>query len=173
VHPDYGSTISRGFLDFYVESTFQYGIEIMREGENISSHMRRFDDPAFYGALAIKDCATIDFRVAPDASTVLSCVNEASAYQGKSQYVLVALSADFSEATMYVVRPGGQRDPPRRTLLHVRNDSDADQAIKQLARMWVGGISLPFLAHWRTSKKASRVLNLYNTEPQNMHIISL
>ncbi|CAG8566911.1 9009_t:CDS:2 [Ambispora leptoticha] len=58
VGPVFGSA---GFLDFYVNKNFCWGIELTREGDRLKEHAQRFEG-GDYADIPLKDWAIIDFR---------------------------------------------------------------------------------------------------------------
>ena len=63
ISPDIGLIYgSSGFLDFYVDSEFQWGVELMREGANSADHYNRFAHDSGYKEIPFKSWVIIDFR---------------------------------------------------------------------------------------------------------------
>ncbi|KAG7377058.1 hypothetical protein PHYPSEUDO_012238 [Phytophthora pseudosyringae] len=52
----------RGEIDFYLDGSLRWGIELLVNGDNIGEHMSRFAPKGKYAALAAKAHAVIDFR---------------------------------------------------------------------------------------------------------------
>jgi hypothetical protein len=59
VGPIFGST---GFLDFYVNSGLEWGVELLREGDRMENHAKRFVSGGTYEEIPLKHWAIIDFR---------------------------------------------------------------------------------------------------------------
>ncbi|CAG8660882.1 7085_t:CDS:1 [Funneliformis caledonium] len=63
VSPDVGATFSaNGFLDFFVNSDYCWGIELTREGNRLKEHAERFVNGGKYDKIPMKNWAIIDFR---------------------------------------------------------------------------------------------------------------
>ncbi len=65
ISPDVGQIFnSEGFLDFYVDDTWKWGIELLREGDEMKSHSERFAPGGIYEAIAPEMAAWVilDFR---------------------------------------------------------------------------------------------------------------
>ncbi|RIB30187.1 hypothetical protein C2G38_2136492 [Gigaspora rosea] len=59
VGPVFGSA---GFLDFYVNGEFCWGIELIREGDRLKEHAELFEKDGEYTEIPLKKWAIIDFR---------------------------------------------------------------------------------------------------------------
>ena len=79
----------RGELDFYINSGYHYGIELMRDGGNFAEHQKRFEEPqpgdrnrGKYFTPLIKEYLIVDFRNAgfkskqPDIFGLIVSFNE-------------------------------------------------------------------------------------------------
>jgi hypothetical protein len=63
VSPNVGATFgAEGFLDFYVDGGLCWGFEMLREGNRMAEHARRFEVDGRYNAIPLKEWAVIDFR---------------------------------------------------------------------------------------------------------------
>lgn len=96
ISPDYGKAAQpgsnqRGYVDFYVNGSYNIGVELTRDGQDLKVHADRFVDSGLYAPLKLKSWAVVDFRQsAPRRATVAdhpSCI-------------FVVLSADFRRATI-------------------------------------------------------------------------
>ena len=59
VGPVFGSS---GFLDFYVNGSHSWGIELLREGDKLQEHANRFGTGGTYSNIPLKKWAVLDFR---------------------------------------------------------------------------------------------------------------
>ena len=59
VGPIFGST---GFLDFYVNNGLEWGVELLREGDRMGEHAKRFVDGGTYEDIPLEHWVIIDFR---------------------------------------------------------------------------------------------------------------
>eukprot|EP01124_Arcella_intermedia_P034487 TRINITY_DN8560_c0_g1_i4.p1 TRINITY_DN8560_c0_g1~~TRINITY_DN8560_c0_g1_i4.p1 ORF type:complete len:473 (+),score=67.24 TRINITY_DN8560_c0_g1_i4:373-1791(+) len=59
ISPDVGS---EGWIDFYVDDDFEWGIELLREGYKIGQHASRFENEGVYDSLKLKKAIILDFR---------------------------------------------------------------------------------------------------------------
>ncbi|CAB4476615.1 unnamed protein product [Rhizophagus irregularis] len=57
-----GSFGSVGFLDFYVDNGHCWGVELIREGEKLKEHAKRFESDGIYAEIPLKQWAILDFR---------------------------------------------------------------------------------------------------------------
>lgn len=97
VLPDHGDK-KRGELDFYFNSGYYYGIELMRDGGNFKEHKERFLEPCSdnhnpnkgkYYTPKIKDYVIMDFR------------GEAFQEKNKDQFrLIVRFAADYSSCQL-------------------------------------------------------------------------
>lgn len=72
VSPNVGATFgAEGFLDFYVDGDRCWGFEMLREGNRMAEHARRFENDGRYNAIPLKEWAIIDFR--HESKRVSSC----------------------------------------------------------------------------------------------------
>ena len=63
ISPDVGPVFgSSGFLDFYVNGAYQWGVELSREGQKMKDHAKRFAEHGAYTDIPLKQWAIIDFR---------------------------------------------------------------------------------------------------------------
>jgi len=63
VSPDVGHIFgSNGYLDFYVDGDFGWGIELLRDGEKMKEHAERFEQDGEYEDIPVNQYAIIDFR---------------------------------------------------------------------------------------------------------------
>ncbi|RUP45803.1 hypothetical protein BC936DRAFT_147715 [Jimgerdemannia flammicorona] len=53
---------SSSFLDFYVNTELQWGVELLRDGKGMKEHGSLFDQGGKYGVIPLKQWAIIDFR---------------------------------------------------------------------------------------------------------------
>ena len=53
---------SNGFLDFYVDGKYGWGIELLREGRRLGDHAKRFDQDGEYKTIPMNEWVVIDFR---------------------------------------------------------------------------------------------------------------
>lgn len=100
VSPDYGSAVPgcKGYLDFYVDNTVQYGIELLRKGNRLVEHLERFEPAGRYWPIAFKDCVAVDFHEEPSPSIALAAVTA----PGRSmKYVRVVFQAGFTSARLF------------------------------------------------------------------------
>ena len=68
ISPDIGPSFgSAGYLDFYVNSQKQWGIELLRCGSDVAKHVNRFGQCGIYKEIPLSQYAIIDFRPAPAA----------------------------------------------------------------------------------------------------------
>lgn len=51
-----------GEIDFYLNGSLRWGIELLVNGDGIGEHMARFGEDGKYAALAVKDYAVVDLR---------------------------------------------------------------------------------------------------------------
>ena len=51
-----------GEIDFYLNGSLRWGIELLVNGDRISEHIARFAVDGKYAALAVKDYAVVDLR---------------------------------------------------------------------------------------------------------------
>ncbi|KAG9415622.1 hypothetical protein AC1031_000005 [Aphanomyces cochlioides] len=54
-----------GEIDFYLNGTLRWGIELLVNGDKIGEHMARFAEGGKYSALGVKDYAVVDLRGNP------------------------------------------------------------------------------------------------------------
>jgi len=79
----------RGYVDFYVNGSYNIGIELTRDGQNLKVHADRFVGSGIYVALRLKSWVVVDFRQSsPRLSTLADHPN----------CIFVVLSKDFSSA---------------------------------------------------------------------------
>jgi len=63
ISPDVGHIFgTTGFLDFYVNDTKQWAIELTREGDELGEHVSRFEFGGLYQLIPKKGAAILDFR---------------------------------------------------------------------------------------------------------------
>jgi hypothetical protein len=63
ISPDVGPLYeAKGYIDYFIDSKHGWGIELLREGSALNSHLRRFDDGGKYQAIPLNDWLCIDFR---------------------------------------------------------------------------------------------------------------
>ncbi|CAG8453033.1 4396_t:CDS:1, partial [Paraglomus occultum] len=63
VSPDVGGVFgSVGFLDFYVDGDLCWGVELLREGDRMKEHRKRFAQDGEYKNIPLKEWVIIDFR---------------------------------------------------------------------------------------------------------------
>ncbi|PKK56868.1 hypothetical protein RhiirC2_871514 [Rhizophagus irregularis] len=53
---------SKGFLDFYVNGNYSWGIELLREGDKLQEHANRFLTNGIYSDIPLNQWAVLDFR---------------------------------------------------------------------------------------------------------------
>ncbi|KAF8454718.1 hypothetical protein BGX38DRAFT_1171069, partial [Terfezia claveryi] len=53
---------SVGYLDFYVNGDLNWGIELLREGDRMKQHVKRFIEDGAYAVIPLKEWVIIDFR---------------------------------------------------------------------------------------------------------------
>ncbi|KAF8454735.1 hypothetical protein BGX38DRAFT_1267665 [Terfezia claveryi] len=53
---------SVGYLDFYVNGDLNWGIELLREGDRMKQHAKRFIEDGAYAVIPLKEWVIIDFR---------------------------------------------------------------------------------------------------------------
>ncbi|KAF8430341.1 hypothetical protein EV426DRAFT_708519 [Tirmania nivea] len=53
---------SVGYLDFYVNGDLNWGIELLREGDRMKQHAKRFIEDGAYAVIPLKEWVVIDFR---------------------------------------------------------------------------------------------------------------
>ena len=84
ISPDVGSTlgVKGGLADFYVNSTLQWIVEVLREGSDMNKHYERFIKGP-YKQISSKDWILVDFRAEskdinrhPYAKMIHVCYNE-------------------------------------------------------------------------------------------------
>lgn len=67
VSPDVGAIFgSPGYLDFYVNGRYSWGIELLREGNRAEHHAARFGQSGMYEKIPMKEHVLIDFRKSAD-----------------------------------------------------------------------------------------------------------
>ena len=59
ISPDFGIS---GFIDFYVDDNYQWGIELLKDGINIKGHASRFLEGGVYTDLEFNNTVILDFR---------------------------------------------------------------------------------------------------------------
>eukprot|EP01124_Arcella_intermedia_P000631 TRINITY_DN1033_c0_g1_i6.p1 TRINITY_DN1033_c0_g1~~TRINITY_DN1033_c0_g1_i6.p1 ORF type:complete len:485 (-),score=50.37 TRINITY_DN1033_c0_g1_i6:31-1485(-) len=59
ISPDVGTD---GWIDFYVDDDFEWGIELLREGYKIGQHVSRFEQGGAYDSLKLRNAVILDFR---------------------------------------------------------------------------------------------------------------
>lgn len=105
ISPDYGKAAQpgsnqRGYVDFYVNGSFNIGVELTRDGQELKLHADRFVGSGLYAPLKLKSWAVVDFRqTTPRLSTLAD-------HPGCT---FVVLSTDFSRAT---IMQHGHADEP-------------------------------------------------------------
>lgn len=77
----------RGYIDFFINGKYRIGIELTRDGKQLTEHSARFD--GIYAALNLETWVIVDFRK-----------TEPQARDIKDGTVFVVLSADFHTATI-------------------------------------------------------------------------
>ena len=90
----------RGFLDFYLNESKKWGIELMREGiiDKIRKHLARFEKGGKYTEIPLNDYVVVDFQYK-------NIENSLEEFEGKN-YVSVILSEDFKEALVKFFKNG-------------------------------------------------------------------
>jgi hypothetical protein len=88
ISPDVGSVFgSVGFLDFYVNGSYCWGVELLREGSQIKEHAKRFVRGGQYEEIPLQEWAIVDFRHHSKAVREL-----------RSNFWYVLYSEDYKEA---------------------------------------------------------------------------
>lgn len=96
ISPDYGTVATpgsgeRGYVDFYINSTHNIGIELTRDGQRLGLHEARFREGGIYAALMLSSWIVVDFRqVKPLPETI----------EKHPKTLFVVLSKDFKVATI-------------------------------------------------------------------------
>ncbi|KAF8445468.1 hypothetical protein BGX38DRAFT_1194658, partial [Terfezia claveryi] len=63
VSVDVGAIFSSvGYLDLYVNRDLNWGIELLREGDHMKQHARRFIKDGAYAVIPLKEWVVIDFH---------------------------------------------------------------------------------------------------------------
>lgn len=94
--PDYGLASGtpggpRGYVDFHVDGSFNFGVELTRDGKQLQAHAARFELGGIYAPLRLASWVLVDFRQQrPRPETVAASPG----------CLFVVLSADFSKATL-------------------------------------------------------------------------
>ena len=66
-HADVGKLFgSPGALDFYINSKYQWAIELVRQSDRLQEHLDRFSDTGMYKDIPIKDYVLLNFVSKPD-----------------------------------------------------------------------------------------------------------
>jgi hypothetical protein len=66
ISPDIGRRFSsQGCVDFYVNSMYKWGEELLRRGANAQEYIARFGASGIYRQIQFSDYAVIDFRPTP------------------------------------------------------------------------------------------------------------
>ena len=82
-----------GELDFWINSTLEWAIELSRQGDRKGEHLERFGTDGVYGPLRAKQWRVVDFRLAKDPQAALPCPRSEPGYVS-----VVMCSADCREA---------------------------------------------------------------------------
>lgn len=81
----------RGYVDFYINSNHNIGIELTRDGKELEEHVDRFGPRGIYSPLKLKSWVVVDFRQSlPRKVTVVR----------NPQCIFVVFSKDFATATI-------------------------------------------------------------------------
>ena len=90
VSPDYGRMAGiPGYLDFYINGQLSIGVELTRDRQQLSSHVRRFADGGPYAPVKLRDWVVVDFsQQVPSPDLV----------QSHTRALFVVFSADFKTA---------------------------------------------------------------------------
>ena len=93
VFPDESSDdgIITGELDFYLNGSLRWGIELLVGGVGVGEHIHRFADDGKYAKLKVKDYAVVDFRR-----------SGVSSVQKHDKRVTVFFNDTFEECTVIV-----------------------------------------------------------------------
>ncbi|KAJ7209734.1 hypothetical protein GGX14DRAFT_452922 [Mycena pura] len=64
---EYGTSSPAGRIDFYVRDLHNWGIEVLRQGDRIEEHLRRFSPGGAYHTSiqkgTMKECGILDFTI--------------------------------------------------------------------------------------------------------------
>jgi hypothetical protein len=85
--PDVGRLLgSKGFLDFYIDSDYKWGIELLRNGSRLKEHLARFQPGGIYAELKnqLKDYHVIDFCKEGSAKAVPTGMHHWIVYYNES-----------------------------------------------------------------------------------------
>jgi len=56
----------KGEIDFFVDGSLKWGIELLVKGRNVTEHLKRFEPDQIYSSLDCKDYVVVDFRQSKD-----------------------------------------------------------------------------------------------------------
>lgn len=93
--PDFGyakssTSPSRGYVDFYINSEHNIGVELNRDGHKLESHVARFGIQGIYASLKLKSWIVVDFRQSSPTGASLA----------RQNCIFVVFSKDFATATI-------------------------------------------------------------------------
>lgn len=132
-----GTPLIAGELDFWVNSTLEWAIELLRQGDRKGEHLERFERDGVYGPLRAKQWRVVDFRLATDPQASLPRPRSEPGYVS-----VVMCSAQCREAlvTFPAMRlPGGRSRPKVQLQIQFASSHslewrpDVDDAFQQLA----------------------------------------
>lgn len=116
ISPDFGYARSptngteRGYVDFYINGVYNIGIELTRDGNELTEHVARFLDGGTYSPLKLKSWVVVDFRQSkPHKATVAL----------NPHCIFVVFSKDFATGT--IMQAGKKND-----VFHLRLPVDRD-----------------------------------------------
>jgi len=92
ISPDYGNETNEGALDFFIDEGLDWGIELVRDGNNLLEHVKRFQKGGAYYRYELKESVILDFR--PEKSNP-----QLKNYQGVSVWY-VLYSTDYTKLTI-------------------------------------------------------------------------
>jgi len=82
---------AQGRVDFIIDSSYSFGIELLRGQGNIAEHLARFKTGGKYEALELKSVRVVHFKLAPWAART-----------SDPNYMAVEVHQDFSGATVHL-----------------------------------------------------------------------
>ena len=95
---------SKGYLDFYLygEIYIQWGFELLRHGNRLKEHLKRFDpEEGIYRSIPLKDYAVVDFYESDTASNNPSEARKKQRTNMEEKYYRVVFSGDFESLKLH------------------------------------------------------------------------
>ncbi len=132
-----GSPRIAGELDFWINSTLEWAIELLRQGDRKGEHLERFERDGVYGPLRAKQWRVVDFRLVSDP---LASLPRPRSEPGYVSVVMCSAACREALVTFPAAKlPDGCLRPQRQLKIHFAGNHaadwrpEADDAFLQLA----------------------------------------